>query len=24
MVTVKGKDGKCFNVSVDDPRYISG
>lgn len=24
IVTVRGEDGKCFKVSVNDPRYISG
>ena len=24
LVTVRDKDGKCFDVSVSDPRYLSG
>jgi len=24
MVTVRNKDGKCYLVSLDDPRYLSG
>lgn len=24
LITVRGKDGKCLRVSVNDPRYLSG